>query len=270
MPNPATLLDWSPLKILRDLAATIRAILFLGAPVAVAVAWAFYKAGAGRGVVLTATIGAASTVIAACLGLFAGREGAERSPYRVITDISVQTVEAVGNHHRFTWRRELEIKSRKDGLRLIPTNWYWTGQNSSPVIHRALLSGQKVLTTGVPESDQAIHRWIYLGRPVARGETAKTGLEHVIEDDLAPMQRFWSLAARTKTETLRLTLRFPVAEKPSVVEAIHGPSWNHFKQPRPIKGVEPKQVVAVSGMVDYVLEFKHPRSFRLVGMRWEL
>ncbi|MFI6071470.1 hypothetical protein ACIA5C_07750 [Actinoplanes sp. NPDC051343] len=272
MANPAKILDWAPLKAVRDLVATAKAI-WISVPVVVGgIAWAAAKADYPTNqAVVAVSVAATATISVAFAAFWLGCRVGERRSYDVISNCSIHLVEKVHGHHRYTWRRELEIRSRQDGLRLIMQRWYATGQSSKSVIVNPLVHGQAIFSTGEAEQDQTVYRWIYLGRPLAKGERIKTGIEWIYEDDVIPMRPFVVVAPMVKTRYQKITLRFPLADQPKSVEAFVAPYWKFIKQPTPVVDDhgKPKCTTEAAGMIDYVIETGNPVVERAIGMRWE-
>ncbi len=266
----AKLLDLPALKMSRDLAATIKAVTFLGAPVVAALAWLSVRLGVNSKVAIAVCAGAGVTILAVVITATWGRRYMNFDPYEILEHRSTETVESVGSHHRYVWVRELTIKSRQDGLRLIPSNWYWTGLTSTPLQYEALFPDQAVFSGAFPEEDQVIHRWIYLGRPIAKGEEVKTGIKLIFEDDVQKMRPFVLETPRHKTRLLDVILRFPKGEDPLTVKPIEWKSgYKHLGQPSEIAdGSIERTIDTVSGFVEYKLRRVNPDVEVPVGMRW--
>jgi len=197
------------------------------------------------------------------------RSTPEIGGYVVKAQESSLLVEKVDNHHRYTMSRDYLVEAKTPGVRLIDMAWYWTGNNSKPVQVRPNTPAHEVFDGRRPENDKWVYRWVYLGRALGKNEREKVGLTLIAEDDNEPMRHFFTIGARgTKVETLTLTLRFPLPERPNLVSA-H--IWEKSANEEGVIGDLPieSKADATSGTMQYKVEVNNPSAKRRYGFRWD-
>ena len=81
-----------------------------------------------------------------------------------------------------------------------------------------------------PEEDGRIHQWVYLGRPLSKGDETQMGVYHTFEDNYEPMHTYYREGGlRYKARNLTVTTRFASSEDPPT---IHGIIWNNDRKSR--------------------------------------
>jgi uncharacterized membrane protein YeaQ/YmgE (transglycosylase-associated protein family) len=269
MANPGRIFDWSPIKASRDLAATIKAFMFLGPPVAGVIGWLVAKSTGNGGLVIAIGAGVVSTVCASALTYTWGRRFMDLSPYEIISLKSTELIERVGAHHRYTWTREMVVKARRRDVRLIEATFYWTGRTTKKLHCEPLVPDHRILDGRVTEEDHGVHRWIYLGRPLGRSEEVRTGIKLTFEDDAQAMQCFIRERPICRIRHLEIRLRFPATEEPKSVTAIHSPSRGQYSEVVNSETLKPQRIADPDvGMVDFVLVNDDHQRESALGMRW--
>ncbi|WP_213001177.1 hypothetical protein [Winogradskya consettensis] len=265
------ILDHPALKVVRDAAATIRAVGLLGSPVVGAIAVAYITWGR-RGVRPDLAISIIAGLLAAAMLLAWGlrNSAAIRAENAFIVDSmqSMLFVEIEGNHHRYTRSREQIIRCNQSiGARLIPQGWYWTGQSSRPYEIRSIFPGQVIFDGARAEQDHWIYHWIYLGRRITMGEVVHVGTIVTVEDDVLPMREFYAeRASGFRMRNLKVVLRFPRSEEPKKVEAC---KWPGVVSSRGAEILPSVRTVNNDGTVDFVIVANSPKRRSRYGFRWE-
>jgi hypothetical protein len=189
--------------------------------------------------------------------------------YGIVTCESITFVEKVGDHFRYTYTREVLVRARVEGVRLIETAMYRTGQSSKPP-RVASLDPNHVLFDGKhQEDDHRVHRWLYIGRAMAKGETLRAGYSVTFEDDVELMRPFmFDRTSKRDTGLLRMTLRFPKGDDPLLVDAA---IRDANRVGLPVIGRIPHQRTANEALdsIDYTISVRRPKTSLRYGLRWE-
>lgn len=272
--NLRELFDTPFLKSVRDAAATIRAFAFFAGLIGSAAVFAYltiWKWALDPGLVVTAGIAFLIWIITvAAFIVYTGYY--DPAQYELVEVEGTLLVEAVGDHHRYTYTKRQKVKALRGDVRVIEFKAHWTGQSSSgrPVVHSVFLD-HVVLDGKHAEEDGRVHRWVYPGGPVGRGQTVDVGIRHVHEDDLATQRPYYrDGGGRYKAAKLTVTARFPAAEDPALMM---GGVWNtHLPvgQNNLVVGNYPfeRKVNQADNTVDYVVVARRPKRYHSYGLRW--
>jgi hypothetical protein len=122
-----------------------------------------------------------------------------------------------------------------------------------------------------PEEDGRTHQWIYLGRPLSKGDEARIGFHQTFEDNLQPMHTYYREGGgRYGSRDLTVTTRFSLDEDPPTVV---GFIWNNDRKSRQRHEVGRMAVErrpnSASRTVDYVVSVRRPRPYHSYGVRWQ-
>lgn len=266
------LLERPLLKNVRDAAATIRAIIYFLAPVISAGIVAYLTWGkrlVPPEIAITVVVAIFVTSSIVVWMAYILRRRLPANAYEVLSLQSTLLVERVRDHHRYTNTKDMVIRARQGGIRLIDQRWYWTGQSSNPISVRSVFADHVIFDGVRPEPDNWVHRWVYLGRSLAKGETARVGVAYSVEDDLQPMRPFFTDGGRGyPMKSVKLAIRFPGGEEPKLVEA-H--VWGRRVDETELISELPvsRSVDATTMMVDYVIAIDGGQANRRYGFRWQ-
>lgn len=268
-----TLLDKPLLRILRNAVATVKAVSFIVVAVA-----------AGAGIVYVGVsylgmdaIALVPFTVLLVVTIVAGT-GAwyyivrfYDPPFCEILDIESRlVVESVDDHHRYTYTKRQTIRATRGQLRLIEFRAHWTGRGSKPPQVTTLVSDQVLLNGQRAELDGRVHRWIYPFPPVGRGQTLKTGIRQIHEDDVEPQRPYFrDGGGRYKTRNLVIIARFALDEDPSPAGGIWDSSMP-VGENNLVGSLEPERLVdRKARTVDYIVKVDSPKKFHSYGVSWE-
>jgi len=181
-------------------------------------------------------------------------------------------VEPLGNHHRYTNEREQKIRARRNNVRLIESRARWTGQGSRIRFKAGSLVDKHVLLSGRrPEEDGITHQWIYLGRPLSKGDQTSIAFYQTFEDNAEPMHTFYREGGgRYRASNLRVTARFGIDEDPINVEGLIWSTSRNSRQRREVGRLEVhRKANPIARTVDYIVTVRRPRKYHSYGVRWE-
>lgn len=269
------LLDQPLLGNTRKAAATLRSIGFFAAPFiagAVLLAYTINVDAVGKGVLAVITSATLTLATGAVLAFwYYLRIHFEPAPYEIIELEGIMTVEPVGGHHRYVSTVRQTVRATRDGTRLVDFRSHWIGRGSRNRCRVELLfPGHRLLDGGIREDDGRIHRWIYPGYALGKGEELDTGMRYIREDNLdAAIPRHAVCGGRYRVRTLTVITRFSMDEDPVDVK---GQIWNNHpyaRRNRPMGeiAVERKPRPEIR-MVDYVVTVRRPRRHQSYGIRW--
>lgn len=193
----------------------------------------------------------------------------EPSPYDILDARCELVIEAVGDHHRYTYTKHQTVRARRE-IRLIEFRAHWTGHGSVDTFRINALHDHVLLDGGQPEEDLRIYRWVYPKYPVPRGQIVSVGIRQVHEDDLVRQEPYYrDGGGRYRIAHLVVVARFPLNERPRRVE---GRVWNSNRPTGRARllGTVPTtlNVDENARTIDYVVEVKRPRRHHSYGLRW--
>jgi hypothetical protein len=269
------LLDLPVLRVMRATVATVRALaVTLAAFASVVIFPSFLVNRVG----LTKT---AATVIV-CVVVFSSLAAIatwfyvttqyDPSQYSIDRLEGVLAIKPVGEHHAYEYTRRQDVRSTRGALRLIEIRSHWTGRCSRRKSRiDSIYKNHCLLDGGRPEEDGRIHRWIYPGYPVSKGNVVEVGIKQVMEDDLEPMLPYYREGGgRYRIESLTVIARFSYECEP---EKVYGAVWNTNRKAQLANLVGPlafeRRPDRQAGTVDYVVFVKNPRLHHSYGLRWE-
>jgi hypothetical protein len=272
------LLNGPLLKAIRDVVATIRAVLFLGAPLLVGNGFFAYLVGshinskrALEGIAFVAASLVAGVGLAGCYYI---RNVNDPAPYRVVEMEGMLTIEPIEGHpcHRYILERKEIVAATRNNLRLIEHRTHWTGGGAKSLCEARSLSADHELFVGSrAEEDGRRRLWVYLGEPLGKGETAQVGTREVYVDDVESMKPYHRKGCgRFKARNLTVVTRFAASEDPRDVEGL---IWNDDRKVREraiVGTVGFKRIPHPdSGTVDYVVAVPRPKRYHSYGIRWK-
>lgn len=274
--NADKFLEMPLFRTLRNAAATIKAISFFLGPVV--------AGGILLGYLITTHVEsrtALATIVVVSLFMIVGiasgfwyyiQRVCDPDPYELTSIDCVLTVRREGNHHHFTNSREQTVKARRNNVRLVDHRAHWTGQGSRGKSRAGSLLGRhEFYSAGQPEEDGRTYHWIYLGRPLSKGDTERVGFRQTFEDNVAPMHTYYREGGgRYKARNLTVTTRFSSDDEPPTVE---GYIWNNDRRNRQrheVGRLEPeRRAHPEMGTVDYVIKVGRPKRYHSYGIRWQ-
>lgn len=269
-------LDIAFFRILRNAAATVKAVSFFLGPIV--------AGGILLGYLVTTYVNsktALAIISIVSLFLIVGIASAfwyyiqqicDPDPYEIINLDCLLAVERMGNHHKYVNNREQIIRARRNNVRLVDHRAHWTGQGSKTKSNSGSLNGKhEFYSAHNPEEDGRTHHWIYLGRPLSKGDTERIGFQQTFEDNIAPMHTYYREGGgRYRARNLTVATRFSVDDDPPVVE---GHVWNNDRRNRQrheVGRLEPERKAdPTGGTVDYVITVRRPKRYHSYGIRWE-
>ncbi len=269
-------LDMPLFRTLRNAAATIKAVSFFLGPIAVAGIFLGYLITThveSRTALAVIVVVSLFMVVGIILGFwYYIQRICDPDPYEITSIDCLLVVERVGNHHHYTNSREQTIKARRNNVRLIDHRAYWTGQSSKGKSSSGSLEHRhEFYSASRPEEDGRTYHWIYLGRPLSRGDTERIGFRQTFEDNVAPMHTYYREGGgRYKAKNVTVTTRFSVGDEPRTAE---GHVWNNDRRNRQrheVGRLTPERKTGPTpGTVDYVVVVHRPKRYHSYGIRWE-
>ncbi len=274
-------LDKSVFRLLRNAAATIKAISFFLAPII---------AGGALLVYLVTTYVESRTALAVIAiisvfmiaGIFLGfwyyiYHICDPAPYDIVQVDCLLIVGQLGNHHRYRNERRQTIKARRNNVRLVEHRAHWTGKGSRARFKAgSLVDAHDFCSARKPEEDGRTHQWIYLGRPLSKGDEARIGIYQEFEDNYEPMHTYYREGGlRYRARNLTVTTRFDFSQDPQKVEGI---IWNNDRKSRQRHEVGQLKVERTADLssldptehtVDYIVTVRDPKRYHSYGIRWE-
>lgn len=267
-------LNRQPFRIMRTLAETIKALTFFGA-----------AAVSGAGIILfgmkrisdSHTLAAILfTALTLCLvaqgytWTFFLRSYDPRF-YEILELHGNLRIEPSKNHHHYEYTRTKLIRPKRDNLRLIEFRDYWTGaghKGSTKV--RSLHHEHTLLDGHTEEEDQRVYRWIYLRRPLRRGEIIDVGMVQTHEDDVTPQRPFFrQQGGRHSTRRIVVTTEFQLSDDPVKIVGTHWNDSRAFHQKNIIGSIDHKREVChEKGTVIYRIEIDRPKPYHSYGLWW--
>jgi len=270
------LLNMPLFRALRDAAATIRAIGFFLGPIV--------AGGIFLGYLITTHVEsrtALAIIVLVSLFMIVGiasgfwyyvQRICDPDPYEIISIDCLLVVQRMNNYHHYMNSREQTIKARRNNVRLVDHRAHWTGQGSRGKSSSGSLADKhEFYSARRPEEDGRTHHWIYLGRPLNKGDTERVGFRQTFEDNTAPMHTYYREGGgRYKARNLTVTTRFSVDDQPLIVE---GHAWNNDRRNRQrheVGRLEPERKAGpTASTVDYVITVRRPKRYHSYGIRWE-
>jgi hypothetical protein len=269
-------LDKPFFSVLRNAAATIKAIAFFGTPIVAGGIFIGYllTTHVANNTVL-AIIAVVSVVIIVIIAVgfwYYVKHICDPSPYEITEIRCLLVVEPAGNHHRYVNRREQEIKATRNNVRLIEHRSHWTGKGPKAKSRAgSIVASHEFYCAAHPEEDGRTHQWIYLGRPLSKGDTATVGIHQSFEDSGEPMRTYYREGSgRYKGRNLTVTTRFLVDEDPPKVEGV---IWNNDRKSRQRHEVGrltyTREPDPATHTVDYTVTVRNPKRYHSYGIRWD-
>lgn len=175
------------------------------------------------------------------------------------------------NHYRrYTYERFQRIEATRSDLRLIELREHWTGVGAGPHVELSKPRDAVLLDGKYAETDSRVHRWIYPGRPMGRGEQLEILVRQEHTDDSRPqLPYFRQGGGRYKTNRVAVRVRFPKNYDPGDVE---GAIWNTgdaLRQTQIVGRLQCKKVpIDGSEMVEYSIEVTSTVRHHSYGLRW--
>jgi hypothetical protein len=269
-------LDMAPFRIIRNAAATFKAAtFFLGLLVAggVLLGYLITTHVTSRTTLAIIAIVSVFMIIGIALGFwYYIQQICDPAQYEITSLDCLLVVQCIGNHHQYINSREQTIRARRNNVRLVEHRAHWTGQGSKGKSSSgSLTSKHEFYSARHPEEDGRTHHWIYLGRPLSKGDTERVGFRQTFEDNVEPMHTYYREGGgRYKARSLTVTTRFSVGDDPTTVQ---GRTWNNDRRSRQrheVGQLEPERKADPTvGTVDYVVTVRRPKRYHSYGMRWE-
>lgn len=274
--NADKFLDMPLFRTLRNAVATIKALGFFLGPVV--------AGGIFLGYLITTHVEsrtALAIIVVVSLFMIVGiatgfwyyiQRVCDPDPYELTSIDCVLVIRREGNHHHFTNSREQTVKARRNNVRLVDHRAHWTGQGSKGKSNSGSLSGtHEFYSARQPEEDGRTYHWIYLGRPLNKGDTERVGFRQTFEDNVAPMHTYYREGGgRYRARNLSVTTRFSNDDDPPTVE---GHVWNNDRRNRQrheVGRLEPeRQAHPETSTVDYVIKVRRPKKYHSYGVRWQ-
>jgi hypothetical protein len=191
--------------------------------------------------------------------------------YTIIALEGTLEITPVERHRRYVYERFQRIEATRDDLRLIEFREHWTGAGSKlPEAECRKPVGGMLFNGQLPEEDGRVHRWIYPGRPIGRGEQLDVLVRQVHTDDIQPQRPYFRQGGgRYRTGRVVVTVRFPLSDDPVEVE---GAIWNTgraFLQNQTVGTLQHDRVEDQSaGTVSYRIEVTSTAPHHSYGIRW--
>jgi hypothetical protein len=191
-------------------------------------------------------------------------------PYEIAKLEGVLSIEASGDHHRYSNKRIQTVKALRNNVRLIEVRSHWTGSHSRQNYSvQSVSRGHELFDGLIREEDARVHRWIYLRRPLGkRDDPVTVGVSQEWQDDLEAMWPYYREGgARYKTRDLKITVRFRAQDAPDQSD-VEGFIWNTAKTGI-IGHVEvQRHYDRQASCVEYVVVVPKPKRFHSYGVRW--
>ena len=269
-------LNKTPFRLLRNVAATVKAISFCSSPViAVATLISYLISSQIQNNVtlwvisLAALLSMTAMLSVLCYYIL---HVCDPAPYEIMIIEGLLIIErSAGHHHRYTNRREQTVKARRNNVRLVEHRTHWTGSGSKNRYRaRSLSQSQQLFIAPHAEEDGRIPHWMYLGRPLCKGDSETVGFEEMFEDNHVPMLPYYREGGgRYRTRTLKITVRFSIDEDPGSVDGL---VWNNDRKDRQRHIVGEIAVLRranlVARSVDYTVVVRRPKRYHSYGVRW--
>lgn len=264
------------LRTLRNAAATIKAIsFFLGPIIAGGVLLGYLITTHVRSRTALGVIAIVSLLM--IVGIASGflyyvHNVCDPDLYEITKLDCLLIVNRVNDHHQYVNNREQTIRARRNNVRLIEHRAHWTGQGSKNKSSSGSLVGKhEFYSARHQEEDGRTHNWVYLGRPLSKGDSERVGFRQTFEDNITPMHTYYREGGgRYKARNLTVTTRFSVDDEPPIVE---GHIWNNDRRNRQRHEVgrleSDRRADPTKGTVDYVVTVRRPKRYHSYGIRWE-
>jgi hypothetical protein len=262
------------LRILRDTTATARAVAFAIGVVAGAVGLAYVgiRKSALSPDAATVLVASLAAIILGGLASWFYVAGIYDPSYYKIVDLDGHVlIEPAGDHHRYTYTRKQTVRATRGSLRLIEIRSHWTGRCSREKTSiTSVIRDHRLLDGGYPEEDGRVHRWIYPGRSLDRGEEIEVGVRVVMEDDIEPMIPYYREGGgRYRVRQLKVTVRFPIGHEP---QRVFGSIWHTNRKAQQGNHIGKldyeRRPDHDAGVVDYIVVVQKPRLYHSYGVRW--
>ena len=195
------------------------------------------------------------------------------APYEIVKIDGLLVIQSVNGHsyHHYINSRAQTVKARRNNVRLVEHRTHWTGNGArSKCKSTSTVSEHSLFVARLPEEDGRIPHWVYLGRPLNKGEEAMVGIQETREDNQSPMLPYYREGGgRFRSRNLTVMTRFPADEDP---ERVEGLIWNNDRRnrQRQIVGKIPyeRKPDPANRTVDYIISVQKPRRYHSYGIRW--
>jgi hypothetical protein len=270
-------LDSQPVRTMRTAAATVKAVgLFVGVLIAGgAVLISTFKPHikSDKALIAPSAIFLGLIVVSGVCLWYYIEHVCDPEPYEVTSISGMLTIEAVGDHHQYKNTRHQTIKALRNGVRLVEVRTRWTGDSSKDKLRTESTEKDHKLFDGRDrEEDWRVHRWIYLGRALKKGQRASVGVYQEWEDDLGPMHPYYREGgSRYKTRNMIVTVRFPRKRAPDRSD-VEGLVWGteRYGQRSEVGNLNVlRELDQIPGYIDYSVIVRRPRRGQSYGLRWK-
>ena len=266
------ILDRAFLRDLRNMVATVKALLFIAGGLLVA--------GSAMYVVVADfnpspfVWGVAAGLGVACIwtvALWYWIARVHNPPFYKILEVHGSLlVQSCGDHYLYTYEKRQKIRVLRKSLRLVEFRSHWTGRSSKPMEVRPLVGGHVVLDGVTPEEDGRVHRWVYPGGPVGRGQELEIGVKQVHEDDQVRQKPYYRDGGGLyKAQKLTVVTTFLLGEEP---ESVKGAVWNTrvpLGQDNLVDTLDyEREIDRKTGIVSFTVAVKRPKRYHSYGVRW--
>jgi hypothetical protein len=270
-------LNKAPFRLLRDMVATIKAISFFAVPmiaaggaIAYLVSTQVESATALLAIALASLVMVAGVIAAICYYVL---HVCDPAPYEITKIEGLLIIQTVNGHsyHHYINRRTQTVKARRNNVRLVEHRTHWTGNGAkNKCKSTSMVNDHTLFVARLSEEDGRTPHWVYLGRPLSKGEEAMVGIQETREDNQSPMLPYYREGGgRYRSRSLTIITRFPADEDPEKVEGL---IWNNDRRNRQ------RQIVGkisyerkpdpTNRTVDYIVRAQKPRRYHSYGIRW--
>jgi len=273
--DPVKFLDNPIFRFVRDVVATVKAIGFFLTPVVAGGILLIYLLTTNvESNTVLAIISIISIFMIAVIAFgfwYYVQHICDPAPYEITQIQCLLIIEPVGDHHRYLNKREQVIKAVRNNVRLVEHRSHWTGKGSKAKSKAvSLIDKHEFYSASQPEEDGRTHQWIYLGRPLSKGDKAAVSISQTFEDNSEPMHTYYREGSgRYKGRNLTVTTRFLVSEDPPEVDGV---IWNNDRKNRQRHEVGHLDYVRkpdpAADTVDYIIIVSNPKKYHSYGIRW--
>jgi hypothetical protein len=263
------------LKVIRDVAATVNAAIFLGTPLLIGSGFLIYHINARvaneKILEWVGILVGPSVACATLIACFYIRHIHTPALFEIEELEGILTIERVENHYRYTMERRETIRARRSNLRLIEHRTHYTGEGSSNAhMPTSLRADHQLFVGNRTEEDGRRQLWIYLGEPLGKGESVWVGTQEIYEDDQVAMKPYYRKGpGGFKARNLTVKARFPIAEDPGKVQGL---IWNNDRKRREratVGTLVPERILQPQdGVVEYIVNVSRPKRYHSYGIRW--
>jgi hypothetical protein len=270
-------LNKAPFRLLRDMVATIKAVSFFAVPmiaaggaIAYLVSTQVESNAALLAIALASLVMVAGVIAAVCYYVL---RVCDPAPYEITKIDGLLVIESVNGHsyHHYINSRAQTVKARRNNVRLVEHRTHWTGNGArNKCKSTSMVREHSLFVARLQEEDGRTPHWVYLGRPLNKGEEAMVGIQETREDNQSPMLPYYREGGgRYRSRNLTVITRFPAHEDPEKVEGL---IWNNDRRnrQRQIVGKIPyeRKPDTANGTVDYIVSVQKLKRYHSYGIRW--